>query len=155
MSNKSIFARTIMVMLPMSFMLLSAFAAGGASGELAGIPVLAAAVQAQARCRTNKATDEAIVKAIQDKIKADSRWNEESRTRINIMSRKRVVKIEGSVNNQSLKDEITKFAVATDCVIKKSVKNLLRTSKQGSCSPGQKPCCGACIDRSSDCNFMN
>src|SRR4029077_9778111 len=98
------------------------------------------------------ATDAAIVKAIQDKIKADARFNDQ-RDHINVMSRNRAVKLEGWVRGAAQKNAISGFARKTKCVLK--VTNLLQTKRTGQCTGTQKACCGGCIDRASDCNCMN
>jgi hypothetical protein len=142
------------MLLPLMLLLLSASAAGNLKAGRPPTPALAAAVNLQAVCPANQATDAAIVKAIQDKIKADTRFDDQ-RDHINVMSKNRAVKLEGWVLGAEQKQAIMTFAQTTDCVLKNKIKNLLKTERQGSCSPGQKPCCGGCIERSSTCNCIN
>jgi hypothetical protein len=145
----------MMTFLPMSFLMVSAFLASSVNADHPASPVNATAVKIILACPTNKTTDAAIVKAIQEKIKTDGRWTEEDWSHINVMSKNRQVKLEGWVVGKAQKDAITKFAETTECVIKKKIKNLLKTERQGSCSPGQKPCCGGCIEKSSVCSCIN
>lgn len=136
------------VLLPMALLIFSAVAAGNLN---AARPAVATAVNLQDACPTNEATDAAIVKAIQEKIRADARFDDQ-RDHINVMSKNRAVRLEGWVRGTKQKKEIMKFARETECVIKNRIENLLKTERQGSCSPGQRTCCGGCILNTSTCN---
>lgn len=151
MLKRHVFVRAIAPILPMTILLLAVVAAPEVRPEQASVSPPPTRVQP---CPTSEATDAAIVKAIQDKIKADSRFDKQ-RDHINVMSRNRVVKLEGWVRGVAQKNAITEFARTTDCVIRGRIRNLLRTRQQGNCARSQQPCCGGCIERTSVCNCMN
>jgi osmotically-inducible protein OsmY len=154
MLKPAIVVRTGGALLPLALLLCSAFSADNVNADRPANPALAAAANLQSACPTNQATDEAIVKAIQEKIKADAQFDDQ-RDHINVMSKNRMVKLEGWVNLKAQKNLIAKFSQTTDCVIKNKVQNKLKIGRQGSCAPGEKPCCGSCIDSRSTCNCMN
>jgi len=103
--------------------------------------------QSQAPCATT--TDAQIVAAIQEKIKADQRFNDQWR-HINVSSRQRVVTLKGWVKGRAQVTALVKFAKTTACV--KRVINKLSPFRTVGCGPGEKPCGDICIDRNQDCN---
>jgi osmotically-inducible protein OsmY len=152
MSKRSICLKSGVALLPMMVLLLGTIAARGADSDNVANPATSPAMKVQGDCPKNPATDAAIVKAIQDKIKADARFNDQ-RDHINVMSKNGAVKLEGWVRGAAQKNAISGFARKTKCVLK--VANLLQTKRTGQCTGTQKACCGGCIDRASDCNCMN
>jgi hypothetical protein len=159
MSNKSHLARPLVVVLPILFLLAGAVAPGRG-----GNSIIFSAVNSQNPCPRGEATDEKIVKAIQGKIVADARFNEQRR-HINVSSKGGVVTLEGWVKGKAQVTALTNMARKTECV--KSVMTslpqrngppiiLLKSSKQsGQCGAGQKECCDGCILSTSRCNCLN
>jgi hypothetical protein len=152
MSKRSISLKSGVVVLPIMVLLLGTMAARGADSDRLASPGTSPAMNIQGDCPKTAETDAAIVKAIQDKIKADARFNKQ-RDHINVMSKKGAVKLEGWVVGAAQRNAISGFARKTKCVIK--VINLLDKKRGGQCTGTQKACCGGCIDRASDCNCMN
>jgi hypothetical protein len=163
MSNKSILARSLMVLLPILFLLAGAIAPSGAHIDDSTSSAISSSVNSQNPCPPGEATDEKIVKAIQGKIVADSRFNEQRR-HINVSSKDRIVRLEGWVKGKAQVQALIKLARNTECV--KSIVTsmpqrngppliLLKSFKTGSCGPGLKECCDSCILSSSRCNCLN
>ncbi|HJQ26080.1 MAG TPA: BON domain-containing protein [Blastocatellia bacterium] len=94
-------------------------------------------------------TDAQIVTAVQQKIKADPRFNDQWR-HINVSSRNRVVTLSGWAKGRAQVAALVRFAAKTACV-KRVINRLLPFRKVG-CGPGEKPCGDICIDRNQDCN---
>lgn len=160
MSNKSFLARSSMVLLPMLFLLSGAVAPRGAHS---GDSTISSAVNSQAPCPAGDATDEKIVKVIQGKIVADTRFNEQRR-HINVSSKGGIVLLEGWVKGKAQVTALIGLARNTECVKKVMTsmpqKNgppiiLLKSSKRGACGAGLKECCDDCILVSSRCNCLN
>jgi osmotically-inducible protein OsmY len=151
MSKRSISLKSGVALLPMVFLLLGTMAARGGDSDKLANPASSPAMNVQGDCPKNDTTDAAIVKAIQEKIKADARFNDQ-RDHINVMSKNGAVKLEGWVRGTAQKNAISGFARKTKCVLK--VTNLLKTKRTGACSGTQKACCGGCIDRASACNCI-
>ena len=144
MSNQSI-SKKIFILMPLAFFLLvGAFAAQ--SNKKAAKP----APPPKVDCST--ITDADIVKAIQDKIKADPKFKKQLKL-INVSSKDKVVILNGWVKGQAAKTTVDKYAKSVKCV--QSVTNDLKTRLTVGCSPGQKPCGDICIDEKADCNIMN
>ena len=97
-------------------------------------------------------TDADIVKAIQEKIKADPKFNDQLR-QINVSSKGGKVSLDGWVKGAAAKTTLGKYAKSVKCA--KSVANKLGTRLKVGCSPGQKQCGDICIDEKADCNIMN
>lgn len=97
-------------------------------------------------------TDADIVKALYDKIKADSNLSTQLR-HINFSVTNKAVIIEGWVAGKDRKKAIEKLTKKTDCV--KKVKNKLATSLTTGCAQGQKQCGDICIDKTSTCTNGN
>ena len=126
----------------------------GVAQTPAGTPPQA---QAQAQAQTQKScrvtTDEEIVAAIHEKIKADSRYDVH-RKDFNVTSLKRVVTITGWVEGRVLVDDLVKHARTTRCVKKVNSKELHTFLRTTGCLAGQKQCGDICIDRNSPCNII-
>ncbi len=144
MSNQSITKRTFIVLSLASLLLIGALAAQ--SDKKPAKPAPAAKVD----CST--VTDADIVKAIQEKIKADPKFKDQLK-QINVSSKDHMVTLNGWVRGQAAKATVGKYAKTAACV--KKVANNLGTRLKVGCSPGQKPCGDICIDEKSDCNIMN
>ncbi len=87
-------------------------------------------------------TDADIVKAIHEKIKADSRFNDQWK-HINVSSKERVVLLNGWVKGQESVKTLGKYARSTECV--KDVKNRLSSVRKDGCGD-------ICIDEYDECN---
>ena len=105
--------------------------------------------QKQAPCAAT--TDAQIVAAIQEKIKADPRFNDQWR-HINVSSRNRVVTLDGWVKGTTQRSALVRYAWKTACVRK--VINRLHPFRTVGCGPGQKVCGDICIDRNQECNLI-
>ncbi|GEM_PF-1480915 len=161
MSNKSVLAKSLMVLLPTLFLLAGAIAPLDAH---IGNSTISSSVNSQNPCPASDATDEKIVKAIQGKIVADARFNEQRR-HINVSVKDRIVRLEGWVKGKAQVTSLVGLARNTKCV--KSVMTtlpqrngpptiLLKSSKQsGQCGTGQQECCGICILKTSRCNCLD
>jgi osmotically-inducible protein OsmY len=144
MLNQSI-TKKIFILLPLaSLLLIGAFAAQGDKKPTKPAP--------PTRVDCSTVTDADIVKAIQEKIKADPKFKDQLK-QINVSSRDKVVTLNGWVKGQAAKTTVGKYAKSAKCV--KSVANSLDTRLTINCSPGQKPCGDICIDEKADCNIMN
>jgi osmotically-inducible protein OsmY len=161
MSNKSHLARLLVILLPILFLLAGAVAPLGAYSDNSTI---SSAVNSQGPCPTGDATDEKIVKVIQGKIVADTRFKEQRR-HINVSSKDGVVRLEGWVKGRAQVTALVGLARNTECV--KSVMTslpqrngppivLLKSSRQsGSCGANQQDCCDGCILKTSRCNCLD
>jgi hypothetical protein len=143
MSKKSITKITAIAFSLALFFLISAFAKPVVEKPPAHIPP-------KADC--SQITDGDIVKALYDKIKADSNLSGQL-SHINISVKDKTVTIEGWVSGKDRKKAVEKLAKKTECV--KKVKNRLFTHLTTGCGPGQKPCGDICIDKNSDCTIGN
>src|ERR1044072_3996397 len=97
-------------------------------------------------------TDAEIVAAVQEKIKADKRFDDQWR-HINVSSRNRVVNLSGWVKGRIQANDLIKYARTTRCVRGVISKNLKPFRTVGS-PPGMKRCGDICIDRNQDCNLI-
>ncbi len=104
---------------------------------------------AQSRCRST--TDAEIVAAIHEKIKADTRFDDQWK-HINVSSRNRVVTLSGWVKGRVQVRDLGKFASTTACV--RRVINRLKPRRKVGCGPGQARCGDICISASEDCNII-
>ena len=108
------------------------------------------AVSSQAQNPCAATTDAEIVAAINGKIKADKRFNNQWK-HINVSSTKRVVTITGWVDGPGQFNALLRYAHRTKCVIRVR-KNYVRPHV--GCPTGMKPCGDICIERSQDCNLI-
>ena len=106
---------------------------------------------AQRGCRAT--TDAEIVSAINEKIKADRRFNDQWQ-HINVSSRERVVTLRGWVEGRVQVRALERYARTTRCVRKVTSKLRPYLSTAG-CLPGQKRCGDLCIPQDEDCNIIN
>ena len=143
MLNQSISKRAIIVLSLASLLLIGALAAQG--DKRPAKP----AKPTKPDCST--VTDADIVKAIQEKIKADPQFKDQLK-QINISSKGNVVTLDGWVKGPAAKTAAGKYAKAVQCV--KKVVNKLGTRLKVGCGPGEKPCGDICIDAKADCNIM-
>jgi hypothetical protein len=105
---------------------------------------------AQNRCGST--TDAEIVAAVQEKIKADKRFDDQWR-HINVSSRNRIVTLRGWVKGPVQARDLIKYARTTRCVRRVNSENL-KSFRIGGCLPGMKKCGDICIDRNQDCNLI-
>lgn len=110
------------------------------------------AVSSRAQTPCTATTDAEIVSAIQEKIKADKRFDKQWK-HINVSSIKRVVTITGWVFERGQFNDLLKYAHRTKCVIRVRKKFFYPTPHIG-CPIGMKPCGDICIERSQDCNLI-
>ncbi len=148
MPLQTTFKRTTLLALSALLFLCGGFAHAG-TGAVKGRPLLAAAQAAQSDCTT--ATDADIVAAIQEKIKADKRFDDQ-RKHINVSSENRVVTLSGWAKGRAQVKDLIKLARTTACV--KRVVSRLKNHLTVGCGAGQKPCGDTCIDRSQTCNLI-
>lgn len=131
----------------------TAFLYGGLAktgvGSAQARPLLPAAEAAQRKCAAT--TDEEIVAAIQEKIKADKRFDDQW-AHINVSSRNRVVTLSGWAKGRIQVNDLLKYARRTACV--RRVVNRLRPRLTVGCGPTQKPCGDTCIDKNLTCNLI-
>ena len=104
---------------------------------------------AQTPCRST--TDAEIVAAIQEKIKADKRFDDQWK-HINVSSRNRVVTLQGWVKGRVQAKDLIKYARTTRCV--RRVISKISPFRAVGCMVGQKRCGDICIDRNQDCNLI-
>jgi hypothetical protein len=116
----------------------------------AGTPQRRRARPARVDCAT--VTDADIVKAIQDKIKADRRYKGQW-THINVSSRERVVTLEGYAFGKGAVGRLVGYANSTQCVVR--VVSHMRNYLGAGCGPNEKPCGDGCIAKDSDCNIIS
>jgi osmotically-inducible protein OsmY len=146
MSNQSI-TKKVIVLLPLAFLLLF--------GVLTAQSNKKSAKPAPPKVDCSAVTDADIVKAIQDKIKANPKFKKQLNL-INVSSRDKAVILNGQVKDATAKATVGKYATSAKCV--QSVKNDLGLGIRPvtiGCGPGQKLCGDICIDEKADCNIMN
>src|SRR5438105_7533385 len=98
-------------------------------------------------------TDEALVSAILEKIKADTRFDDQHR-HIVVSSSKRIVTLRGWTKGREQADALIQFARMTACVRKVISKDLRAFRSNGGCIAGQKQCGDICIPRDEACNIL-
>ena len=98
-------------------------------------------------------TDEALVSAILEKIKADTRFDDQHR-HIVVTSSKRIVTLRGWTKGREQADALIQFARTTACVRKVISKDLRAFRSNGGCIAGQKQCGDICIPRDEACNIL-
>jgi osmotically-inducible protein OsmY len=106
---------------------------------------------AQNNCQST--TDEEIVAAIHEKIKADKRFDGQWR-HINVSSLNRAVTIRGWVKGRVQANDLVKYVRTTRCVRRVISKSLRTFRSTTGCAPGQKRCGDLCIDRYEACNLI-
>ena len=106
---------------------------------------------AQNNCQST--TDAEIVAAINEKIKADKRFDGQW-THINVSSRDRVVTVRGWVKGSVQANDLVKHARTTRCVRRVISKKLRTFRSTAGCGTGQKRCGDICIDRNEGCNLI-
>jgi len=143
MSNQSIAKRAVILLSVASLLLVGAFAVQG--NQKPAKP----AKPAKADC--SAVTDDDIVKAIQDKIKADPQFKDQL-LQINVSSEGGAVRLDGWVKGPAAKNAVGKYAKSVQCV--KKVANNLGTRLKVGCGPTEKQCGDICIDKTAKCNIM-
>jgi hypothetical protein len=108
--------------------------------------------QSTAQNPCGSTTDAEIVAAVQEKIKADKRFDDQWR-HINVSSLKRVVTLSGWVKGRAQVNDLIKYARAIRCV-RRVLGNRLRPFRSVGCAAGQKRCGDICIDRNQNCNLI-
>ncbi|HEX8162058.1 MAG TPA: BON domain-containing protein [Pyrinomonadaceae bacterium] len=108
-----------------------------------------AAATAQGKCAAT--TDAEIVAAVQEKIKADKRFDDQWR-HINVSSRDRVVTLAGWAKGRVQVSDLIKLARTTACV--RRVVSKLNPHMTVGCGPGQRPCGDTCIAKTDTCNLI-
>lgn len=106
---------------------------------------------AQSKCKST--TDEEIVAAVNEKIKADTRFDDQHR-HINVSSTKRVVTLRGWVKGRAQANDLIKYARTTGCVRRVVSKDLRTFRSNTGCMSGQKQCGDICIDRNQTCTLL-
>jgi osmotically-inducible protein OsmY len=96
-------------------------------------------------------SDAQIVTAIQEKIKADHRFDDQWK-HINVSSRNRIVTLRGWVKGSVQVKDLVRFASTTNCV--KHVINKLSPRRKIGCPPGTTPCGDTCIGKGEECNII-
>lgn len=104
---------------------------------------------AKSTCTTT--TDAQLVTAVQEKIKADKRFDGQWK-HINVSSLNRVITMNGWTKGTVQVKALLGFARTTPCV-RKTVSKLTPQLRVG-CSVGQKQCGDICIDRNEQCNLI-
>ncbi|MBL8188970.1 MAG: BON domain-containing protein [Acidobacteria bacterium] len=140
MFTQSFPRKTILLLSLISLLLVGAFAQDGKK------PAKPAKVDCSAM------TDADIVKAVQDKIKADPKFKDQLK-QINVSSKDGKVTLDGWVKGAAAKTAVGKHAKSVKCV--KAVANNLGTRLVVGCGRGQKQCGDICIDSKAECNIMN
>jgi osmotically-inducible protein OsmY len=147
MSNQSI-TRQVIVLLTLAFVLLAGVFAAQSNKK--------PAKPAPPKVDCSAVTDADIVKAIQDKIKANPKFKKQLKL-INVSSTDKAVILDGRVIDKAAIATIGKYANSAKCVL--SVKNNIGLGANrpvsASCGPGQKICGEICIDEKAECNIMN
>jgi osmotically-inducible protein OsmY len=143
MSNQPIAKRALLLLSLASLLLVGVLAAQG--NQKPAKP----AKPAKPDC--SAATDDDIVKAIQEKIKADPQFKDQL-LQINVSSVGGVVRLDGWVKGPAAKNTVGKYAKSVQCV--KKVVNNLGTRLRVGCGPTEKQCGDICIDRTAKCNIM-
>lgn len=147
MSKQSIFLRTAVVLSPILF-LCGALAKTDIRSAKAP-PLMFSTEGVQGNCAAT--TDAEIVAAIQEKIKADKRFDGR-RNKFNVSSRRRVVTLRGAAYSRAEIRDLAKFARTTKCV--RRAINKVMLGAQAGCPPGLKPCGDTCIGKDEDCNLI-
>lgn len=145
MPRQSILWRTALVLAP----ILSLCGALANTGSVKALPLTFSTAAVQSKCAAT--TDAEIVAAIQEKIKADKRFDGR-RNKFNVSSRNRVVILRGAAWSRAEIRDLAKFASTTKCVRK--VNNKIMLGEQGGCPAGLKQCGEICIGKDEDCNLM-
>lgn len=146
MPRHSVLSRTAQVLFPILFC-CGALAMAGVGSTKA--PPLRSTSAVKVNCTAT--TDAEIVTAIQAKIKADKRFNNQYK-HINVSSTNRVVTLDGWANGKVQVNDLLKFARTTKCV--KKVVAKLATRMMVGCAAGQKQCGDICIDKNEQCNLI-
>jgi len=105
---------------------------------------------AQTPCAST--TDEQIVAAIQEKIKADHRFDDQW-GHINVSVSNHVVYLAGWVNGNIQFRALVRYAQKTRCVRRVDTK-FFKPYKSGGCGEGMKACGDICIPRDETCNLI-
>lgn len=143
MFTQSFPRKTILLLSLISLLLVGAFAQDGKKPAKPAKP---------AKVDCSAMTDADIVKAIQDKIKADPKFKDQFK-QINVSSKDGKVTLDGWVKGAAAKTGVGKHAKSVKCV--KSVVNNLGTRLVVGCGRAQKQCGDICIDSKAECNIMN
>jgi osmotically-inducible protein OsmY len=141
------FRRATLALSALLFLCAGIATTGVGSARALPWPPLAAA--AEGKCAAT--TDAEIVAAIQEKIKADKRFDDQWK-HINVSSRNRVVSLGGWAKGGVQVSDLIKLSRATACV--KKVVSSLRPGIKVGCGPGQRPCGDTCIARTDTCNLI-
>lgn len=110
-----------------------------------------AAAAAQTPCAAT--TDAQLVSTIQEKIKADHRFDDQW-PHINVSVRKRIVTLRGWVKGSEQYRDLIRLARTTRCVRRVDSSHLRSFRSNAGCMPGQKQCGDICIDRTETCNLI-
>ena len=137
---------TLFLLLLLSFA-LNAWAAPRVKSKLAKKPKVT-----QTKC--SRTTDADIVNAVKKKFQADPDIAKQMR-RINVDSKRRVVRLEGWLDDEKLIAKAATLARTTKCVKRVVGVSKIRTTGVTSCGPGQQPCCDTCIAKTSTCHCGN
>ena len=100
----------------------------------------------------SKTSNADIVKAIKEHLQADPDLAPEM-SHLNVSVKKKTVKLEGWLSDKTLIAKAVAIARKSHCV--KKVIDKLKEQGGTVCGPGQRPCNGFCIDKSSACNSGN
>jgi hypothetical protein len=118
-------------------------------GSTKRLPAPAPEMAAKNPC--DATTDAQLVSAVQAKIKADKRFDDQWK-HINVSSTNRIVIINGWAKGKEQVNALINFARTTKCVRK--VTSKLATRLRVGCDVGQKQCGDICIDRNEQCNLI-
>lgn len=143
MSHKSLVGKTSLIIT------LALLFAGGALASQGLAKLSGESQRTTVDCSTT--TDADIVKAVQEKIKADPQFNGQWK-QINVSAKGRVVTLNGWVKGKAAVSALGKHARAVQCV--KKVINKMGSRLTVGCPPGQKLCGDICIEKDADCNLM-
>jgi len=147
MPTKSISRRTVVFLFTMLF-LCGALVVTNA-GSIKTPPLMSSIEGVQGPCAAT--TDAEIVAAVQAKIKADARFNDQWK-HINVSSLNRVVTVNGWTKGSAQVNTLIRFARTTKCV--RRVINKVMPHLRVGCGAGQKQCGDICIDRNEQCNLL-
>jgi hypothetical protein len=147
MPNYSKFLRTALVLCPLLFLFSASASTGGSTPKVSSVSSATAA--SPAVCSATP--DAEILAAVQAKIMADTRFDDQL-THINVSVKRRVVTLSGWAKGPVQVKDLTTFARTTRCVRKVVVK--MKNRLKVGCGPGQKPCGDTCIDKTETCNLM-
>lgn len=143
MSNKSLIGKTSLIIT-----LALLFVAGALASQ--GLAKLSGEGQ-RPTVNCSATTDADLVKAVQEKIKADPQFNGQWK-QINVSVKGRVVTLNGWVKGKAAVNALTKHARAVQCV--KKVVNKMGSRLTVGCPPGMKLCGDICIEKDADCNLI-